>query len=107
MVKNNLFDIWVRVIVFLYNFERHKDSLKDNYDLRRFKGSSFVCICDVSKVLDLTYSHLNMVVSKILVPYGLVNVDSVGRSCIVSLTEKGLIESERLNEVFKDLGLKG
>jgi len=105
MVKDKLLNVWVHSLVFLYNFERKRSTLKSRYDLTRFKGANFICISDVSKILDVTNSHVTDVVSSILVPLGLVNVDSEGRVMILSLTEKGAEVAKNFNEVFEELNM--
>lgn len=103
MVKSAFLSDWVRILVFMYNFERKSGDLKDNYVLK--SEFSYINFTVIAKTLNITHAHILERFRDVLVPLGLVNVEKVGRSSIVSLTEKGVYIGRRFDEIFVDLKL--
>ena len=103
MLKDNLYRTWFIVLVFLYNFECKKKDVKSLYPSRFWCRTDFVDVTDISKILNITNSHVLGVVKKVLIPMGLVNVEKLGRCSMVSLTEKGLDVAKDFNSGFSKL----
>ena len=106
MLKNISFDDSCQVLVFLFNFERKKDSLKNIYPSKHLPVSTFIDIACISKVLNITYPHTAHIIYNSLFSNDLINVDKLSRSSLISLTEKGIVVAEKLDSIFNDLNIK-